>query len=671
MDKIIPDGERINPASNKLVIVKNRDVFYAVENIIRCCTINSQTKNYRILNTVNFAIEEINGSPQGTYLYATDFKNLIVCEIPDKLYAKENKIITSSYKFNIIGTIKKVIWCSLHRGLVVLSNDNVVRMYKFENPNPILTVDLNDQVKESVTSISFGSNDNLIGSMTLYITTSSKVYAIYPFLPEDIDTDVESIDLAIKETNELLKYVSSLYERDDLIKSIEDQLNLLKFMKDEGKVKSNLNKPCVQGPLIDLEMKINDISLIGSNKNVSMLAVVGNEDTTIKYLSQLKPLVMKFENSSSLVSHIYGNEIITKDVHEHYEKPSQGFGYIDDSESDDEEEEFHFWKNNFISIDLLTTDILNETIKDPKIILTDKLLIKGSNGSVIMSNDWIKMFYNYLSYDIVNCYQFITQTESIALISDDITFTGDYVITINNDKPELNKISEPEIINDKLILKDTVIEVKNDRPQDTLIEQIEAMTKSLTNINIDTINDKDDDLSLLKKVNSFSVDSIKKIVQYSKILITLNYKVTNEIKELTNQVHLLEDIKVIEISDEKLKKLDTLKSRQKDLSVRLKKLHSKLTNKIEEIKIQKNVPLSNTEQAWVQEIEVLTKNDPSKNIKDLENQVNLIKSKFNQRLESKISVKELALLKNIFKDQSDRLNGLKNSFESLISDVNA
>lgn len=797
--------------SNKLVLNKNRDLFYAVENTIRVCSINSKTKNYRVTKTIfaPFTIQKLGLNEQGTFLYSTDFKQVVVQNFP-KVVNLSKSSCTSTDAYELKGLdpnshILKIVWHPrIERGLslIVLEANNLIKYYDLNlSEQPCMIIDLNkehDFKDQKATSISFGSSANFIGGLTLYIASeSSKIYAIYPFVwkKSKISLTKDEADRALAESSAIQNYVNEDFPDspdDDFGDCIIRQIGFFKLLKAQmrntpDEVKTNPNgddffyysvaPKCfpsefvhVQGPIADLKMgKISDLSDIGLNDDIATLLVINNDDTdlTVKYLSQLKPLVMAYglkrDSMIFKVSEFATFNPVDEDFRsptplesisstgladeedKPYSPPEVGFGYVD-SDTDDESDattasseenklqlqtiplfsgkvdqtvrsqrqkdmatfKAQYWLQNFRRMEEISTDIipncqfsqLRKIIRsniDPNrflIYTPQKVIICSPHDDIDPFADLLinpedaddspNLLFDYKLIDFEN------NNASVTLVEDDLTFTGDYLISAFDESDrtvELYKIKEQEIpLTEKLSLetKDPEIKIESKIRSELLpeIESEKANVKPIQKMNY-PLNSDDSNFQALQILNKFSKDSLQQVQIRSSLLIKLNLKISTNLMELKYQIDLLNKLSNISMNETTKARIKEIKDKQMKLNQRLKAVHLKLVSQNESLKLYKPIPLSNEEIEWFKEINKINattgqsgtgdKEGLAKVVNDLSNQVDYIKKNLNSNSEKKTEslkyTNDLFQIKDIVNKQWSSLNGLKTEINGLIQSL--
>lgn len=388
---------------SKLVCRNNSDLFYAKENLVRACTVNTYSSNFRILENDygSYQIKSLEMNSLGTLLALIGDDDLVVLSLPNSINSITDSIIPAkSYKIkNIGGSIVKVIWqeastndCSI----VVLNNKSEIKLFdlSISTSIPQCNMSLKENMhfdKEDATSITFGSLDNLQGALTLYIASSKgKIYSVFPFVHKNANLSIKKSSLTkfIKESEYLIRSVEKQNPEEDsfnlrssvlrkaLVKQYEYFSHLSKQLNSNVKprvekrntlsdtplelyiVGQNLPdtfKPCLQGPMCSVENSIEDITNFVASEDVSIISTLSlnnSAEPVLSYFAQLKPLIMKWtecdEEEDELekeleISKTEKLPLITTNINLGYRKPAKGFGFID---MDDEPDVKHELSNS-------------------------------------------------------------------------------------------------------------------------------------------------------------------------------------------------------------------------------------------------------------------------------------------------------------------------------------
>lgn len=711
-------------SQNKLVCRNNLDLFFANENLVRCCTINPKYTNFRLLDNKydDFKIRSLEMNSLGSLMAIIGDTELVVVSLPTSLTASNSSLLqVKSYKIHgLEGYIKKVVWQSIVANdccFVVLNDKSQIKSYdlSLSSHEPQLSIDLNKENAfkgESALSISFGSEANLSGSLTLYVAaSSSNVFAIYPFIHKQgsIATTKSNVQDLLEESTSLITAIQEKFPSTDLVQSSNQnglnhasmqqyayisslyrqfettfttrkeyrQLlspNPLELSVLSQELPDNFS-PIVQGPVTIVKDKIlKDLTCIASNNNIPILAAISiskSNETYLSYHSQLKPLIMKFEKNDESSENedvdppkipqieANNNESINK---KGYIRPKKGFGYIDEVELADEEEEesipnrnnkevetknhkaeILFWKDEFTELSTLGIDQIPISASENVSLHAlnfeqSKVSIKIGNNIIYLDcGKWCEKLvldisngHTPQSLSIVSNYTLVAEgtqeISSLALVKDTLNDTGDFLIILKKNKEnnlEVKQITESSAPKLKFEITDidTVIEkVKHEsilikEPFDELLSELdilkrvnpETLSKSLS-INKDLLGVPvyGTNTEILKNLSYLSAETIQQISKFTSFAIHLNLRVTTQIDELKCQINNLQGVKKFSLDegilDSKNKKANDLISKQKRINERIDKLQEKIFDAIQKMRYSKSLPLSDAEKLWFKEI---------------------------------------------------------------------
>lgn len=386
---------------NTIVCRNNSDVFFTSKNLVRCCSINQKTTNYKLMKAPSsfdyFLITQLVMNTSET-LMALVGKYLIHINTLPKLNMDDpfnSYIHNSVYEIhNINGKVKKVIWQAVAQNdqvLVVLNDKSEIRAYDvLKSPhNPQLVIDLKqfpEFANQVATSITFGSTKNLTGALTLYVSTASHIYAVYPFIipSSRISTTPECIDIALEETKTAMELIQENFPGNlletassGLNKAALKQFEYYTYLKNQLASPSTLKTkdvtrypnstkafepyvlyqelsgweaPSLQGPIATATsantLPIEDIFAFADNEHVSLIASVSsmkkNDGTTISYYGQLAPMLMKSKQHGDIEVPQQleppAPKAKTLIATPEYIKPKRGFGFVDLAGKEEEEE---------------------------------------------------------------------------------------------------------------------------------------------------------------------------------------------------------------------------------------------------------------------------------------------------------------------------------------------
>lgn len=469
--------------SNVATCRNNTEIFLALGNVVRCCSINNRTSNYKVLHIphLDYVIRNLILNDQGNLLAIVgDGSQVTVCFLPTSISSSSvSSIEVKHYRLSIEDSlsIKKCIWQpSVANGncLVVLTDDDVIRNFdlSISSIEPQLVVDLKkeDNFKgETAAAIAFGNQNLLSGTLTLYVLTQDggKVFAIYPFIHQAAliltsRNDIKQLhDETVAITNYVeqarsenasklaeaqFKYVDYIYSQ--LFTPVSPRIDGAtgKFVLSQMKDVPDQNV-ALQGPLFDGNStgKGIDITSISGVGNLSLLASssIDSDEVFINYFGQLNSLLMRWKNNNT------GHQTISKPISlknsNGYKKPSRGFGYIDEEEEDDSDVEETRLKNDnsllkkFLSVTHLRSDILLST-KEAKVELSSydyNFLIRIGRSEIFSaSGEWFQHIFENLSIDESKdiIYKLISKQplKGFFLAKDVITEEGTFIISTDD-----------------------------------------------------------------------------------------------------------------------------------------------------------------------------------------------------------------------------------------------
>ncbi|CAI5760745.1 unnamed protein product [Candida verbasci] len=709
---------------NKLIIRNNQDLFFVSNNVVRCCQINPYTINYKLvnINASNSGYYEIHSillNQTGNLLAIIGSSQIDIVNLPNNLKIDGSIYVNnSSYKItNIKGEIKKVIWQSIAQNdciLVVLNDQNQISVFDISKSLniPQLEVNLTNRLQGNITSITFGSSKNLIGGLTLYISTDQGViYSIFPFIAKStkIATTESAIDIALDDTKSIMSLIQDKFPTNlvdiassPINKAVLKQFDYFQFLKSQinkgitYKEVRNFNKPyelsvveqslngyhdiSIQGPLVS-SFKIDDLTSIYDNEQVTLLVSIG-ENSTINYYAQLNPLLMKFKSME---------EQLTTTTKKSYVKPRKGFGFIDPPDTLTEQKQF--WDTDLAILDILQSDKLDISPTSTSYfqkLNDEKMAMIIDNKFILMDLEWCKNLVESLeseptleistNYDIASSGNEVIKGSGY--IKDEITSTGEYLIILRDkeiDDLEVITISstqiEPEI---KLITdipeRKQIKSVSISKP----FEEIESELEKLKNLKLEGSGELDGSIKSLETLNKLSNDTKKVLSSYTIYGIKLQSRISSQLELLKLQIDNISNIKSKNFNTEQQKNITQINEKQDKLNKKLESLQEKIYKSLVKINSNRSLPLSKSEKSWISEmnemIEEIIKDDNSltKRVENLVNQVKIIKDNNVEidELEAIKLDKRLSKIVNWLKLEDDSIINLKTSVKNLTTKVN-
>lgn len=667
----------------RLVCRNNSELYLANKNYVRCSTLGSKS-SFKLLDLgLSFKIESLLLNSLSSALAIVGKKEISIALLPNNLALVNKEVQVKSYNIgNIKGNVVKCLWhtaISKDTLLVVLTDELFIQVYDISNSTsvPTLSIDLKEysQFKdvESAT-ISFGSQKNLIGSLTLYVGTStSRIYAFYPFIPENatLATTNQDVEEALQESISILRTAENKFPYSTLLETANSYLKKRAVAQFEyvSSIKKQITNvvpkevrgvsgepyelilleqvsaglPALQGPLFEADNTLMDIHYNYSNpKFTSLVSVACSEDETfIRHHAQLKPLLMEWNHQTSEVVEIPDVKVTKKHG---YAKPKRGFGFVNLSDEDDEEEdkqeqvltqkrdrtvaESKFLREELLELTTIGVDSLPlsskgyvRPIQDTKLFihLDDKIIVGDIGKWALELERNIELGNLNSPLDFNSTYQLITsnahELTGITLLTDADTGTGDYLVSCSSKstenvvvtqigaktKPEAKEtLSEERIEDFKIDYKEPIEEILHD------LEPISNIDKALRNaIQTPSVKIKGD-IDSLKAVNTISNLTANSASKLTSLSLRMYSRVFTQVDEMQTSIKKLEEVhnQVLSKEDyeETQERINKVIKRQAKLDSRLNDLENKLQDTLIKAKEAKTLPLSLAEKEWFREI---------------------------------------------------------------------
>lgn len=661
---LISTESRNLPGHPLLVVRQNRDLFYAYENLVRCCAVNPNTSNYRLLLTsyATFRIRALALNPTGSLLAAVGEHDIVVYTLPTSLTTTNiYEFAHASFAFlSFSGSITQALWhpaVARDCGLVVLTSTLKICVYDLlvSQAVPQMTLDLTSYESfknRTARSICFGSNDALSGALTLYVTSDDgKVFAVYPFVHVNgtIRTSKSQVNALVEETRAMADFVAKL---PSLSASLEAQLRLVNTLKKSADHSScddeiplvfpQQNLPDIQGPLHTPKgFQITDILQVNSNEKIPLFAALTLDHAnqpSLSFYAQLKPLMMRWKSMSLLFAAPSSPKKPTG-----YIKPKRGFGYIDLSEDSDEDEGTRYEEvsrrltEEFGTVTLLAVDKLpnldTSCVQLVSLTKSSFAIIDKTNLLVTDSSDWCASLssnavdFNELQID--NRYHSVKLTgsdtnPSVAVIKDLTMDTGNYLIIVETTQKDNlrvlqlknNDVTHPTKKEKAKLSDDTSSAAKYEsvlasEPFDQLQVSLKSilatpLLRSVVESGLLKAPVKNDNPEVLTSITTLSESTLKQAAAMTAYVILLHFRFSTQVEELKGQIAEYKRIDSGKASakgiDEANKRISAAVERQQKLTERGKALQEKLISSIETIRHEKALPLSDAERLWFKEI---------------------------------------------------------------------
>lgn len=706
-------------SQNKLVCRNNLELFYANDNLIRCCTIDSYNDSYKVVESdlIDFEIKSLEINSSGTLLAAIGENDIVVVSLPSTIVSSQLPTISvHEYKLNEIeGMVKKVLWQPAIAGdccLVVLNDKSQVKAYNLSLSTfqPQISISLkskNEFKDQDAASISFGSSDYLCGSLTLYIASDKNIFALFPFIHKYAKIAANGSDVAVflEEAKSVISMINTDYtEEDEKFYSIsklkkfaisqyrygvglQKQVDNFTTGKNESYFRMDgINETFIltqkidfceelrlHGPLLPKEnfQGFQDILQVSSNEHVSVLVALRKESSKsfeVRFYAQLSPLVMRLSfpceaDSKQTEQKIRKSSKDENDISLNYVKPRKGFGYVDLSLIEEEESSVVESRNTFAEnkkyftktcglLTALSCDHIRGNTHSISLTTTldkNRFVIQRDNDLILVDGaEWLHYFLtkvlheNHLLFEsgFLCKYELIHKgdfgLDSFTLTSDVFDTANEYVIILQNSKDKglvVKRLKEDHDFNQynkgfskqmnlcdygegSLLKKEPIYEILN------RLEHFKSSNSRPinlpTNMNHEKLSERiEKDPTSLKHFHEASSEVITKTLRSTDLALQLTLRVDLESLDLRNQVNTL---KVISNSHKDIKgtsKIHGLEEKQEKIENRFDNLKRKIDSVVYQWLHTRSLPLSDAEQQWFRELNLITSHvskDPNDNL---------------------------------------------------------
>lgn len=664
-------------ATKNLAIAVNErgQIVVALANVVKT-TIASEKRNYyKILSNRidDFEVEDLLFNHSGNMLALIGHHNVVMLDTKSLPVFDGKSVNWNAFNFPIgpfTNTVKCVQWLPssvLGTELVVLTSRELFLFNVVVSmTQPMVTLQLLDYPQlndKSVESITFGSMENFSGSLTLYLTTScGLVYAISPFLHKDskIKTTkrlawefveeckeaVEIMDISLPPVA-LLNYpqVTALNQQLIFAEGIEKQLSspYIRSLEDNDSVilKHTAERFGFKllGPIARSGPGAKVIQT-ASNGIVSVLACVHSENNkaVFSYFAQLQPLIMGWDNLQPPSQPPAKPQILPrKEVL--YSKPAKGFGYIVDSDEEDDEEAADFesrmtqykadlehfelaqvvgqyFEENFNKLTQFGWDETSLNYSGEGAYFSD---VEGSSfiwahaGQLVYAvyKDVVKYLFADGDFDVEYKTKSVAPSATVfASYKDTIGGLGLYAL-VDAAKVEVIHLDEPKKKTVALLKPSQPVPDESSEKVDTgvLTEELSALLLSVP--------------KTLPPLTDFDPGSTKSLLQvlsvtnliadhtgaYTKFMLALQLKIQTQLEVLSVQIDELNEVNnqaglKSQINQEMIEQLTM---RQERILARMKSVEKSVLKRFLKIKLSHNLPLSSAEKEWFKEINQITK----------------------------------------------------------------
>lgn len=654
------------------VVKKNTTVFTAMSNVVKATPISSDTKLYKILKLAvgDFDIKNLILCPAERYLTVVGERNVVVVDTSEIRFSDRLSAVAEPFSFKLgafNSDVKCVEWhpASARKTDIVVLTSTHLFVYDIlcSFSAPVLTLVLSEHAElagKTPCSIAFGSAHNFSGAITLYMSTEcGHIYAIYPFLHKGGHFKTSALQLSklYFETEEALNCVlndfppvvtnadvrvAALTKQISFVTSLQNTLAvaMAKELESEGELvwiysddtfgykfqpvaKTGPNPTLVQ---------------ISSNDELSLVVSVttASGKTSVTYHGQFHPIIMDWENNApKLEKPTRPVAVSAKPKHERYAKPARGFGYIIESESEEEdslqfEAELQAYNNKLDIYNLqqklnahcneefgtLTTMAVDTLAGDMPIIQAtqDMKILLASGGTLYygdLKNATDSLFRSSAESFTPTYEKFSIspQTTSVAYCEDIINHSGTYAITCSaTAKSEVQKIVDKDI-KPKPALTNPAITFPSFTP--SYIPAEELLVGLNKNTTVDPVKNFDPkSAESLRDIHTTTKNVATQINSLTKFMVSLQMKLKFQVEDLNAQVldfakATRGGTKTLDVRTEE--KLARLLERQQELSVKLSGINRRTLARFERLKLKIDLPLSKAELDWFRELNVITK----------------------------------------------------------------
>ncbi|KAI5961065.1 NUP82 [Candida margitis] len=608
---------------NKLICRNNSELFFASGNLVRCCSINPVTSNYKLLKTphADFEVVSLEINESGTFLAIVGDSVVDIVSLPPVLNTKQKAVYIeeASYRISDVGKVRKVLWQSIvaNDSMVVILNENS-EVFGFELKKSVKIPAIKISFDEKINSVSFGSRSKINDGLKLYASTDDKVVSVDFYNGSTrIAVSEYAIDVAISDSQNTIEIIKDKFPgQSNLLSSAEAQLKVYESLR--GQLSNNLREVralYTENPyeLFTVELKLStpdykpqtvaqigadDLVAFGDNEQIALLATIKND--TISYFSNII--------GSGLVKYAEPEQLT-------YSKPKRGFGFVDPF--DEINTEKLFWQQDLNSLEFLQSEKLPFNGKAYLRNLTgcDSKFVAVVDGSLVVVNcEWVSELLSDLDNDSVDSVEKINPTYNLLSAGKDLQgfavitkFDSEVgvivrdnleIVTTNADDvaPKKDEEKEPLKIDDKPFVPSLAISAE---PFTEIESNLKTLEKSVSLKNEPSMK-LEPTVEVLEKLNKDSLEINQAVFGYSVYAIKLQSRTLAQLKSLKLQVetikNLTDDTPYNNEIDDRISKIF---QKQEDLDSRMKHVQSKINEQM--YKIQ-NVPLSKEEKEYFEEI---------------------------------------------------------------------
>lgn len=654
-------------------VKQNTTVFTAMNNIIKATPISSTTKAYKILKLAGSAVDvrSLTFCPSERYLAVVGERNIVVVDTSEVKFSDRSSAIVEPFSFEI-GAFKNEIKCVLWHPASATKSEIVVltsaQLFVYDIlcsfSTPVLTLQLSNYRElagKEVCSIAFGSSHNFAGSITLYLsTTCGHIYAIYPFLHDGghFMASISQLSQLHQETDEALRSLLSAFppmatNSDDCVAALSKQLSFVESLQNSLAV-AMTKELAEAGEVVlvysgaEFGYQLQSVANVGptsslvqisSNDAFSLLAAASHAagKSTVSYLGQFQPLIMGWDHQEpKLVRPEKPIAAPPKPKPGRYTKPARGFGYVIESESEEEDtglfEEEMLLYNASLEIFNLRKQLFEHSGKsfgNLTKIAADKfsgnnLIVQATKYQKLLLASGETLYYADLKQATNSLLLSTTatfaptykkfpislNTTTVAYCEDSVNHSGAYAITCSPER----RVKVTNIVDNDVKPKPTTTTpvafsaptVPHSIPAEELLVGLNK------NIAVDRIeNFNPESAESLKDVHAATKYVASQISSLTKFVVSLQMKLKFQMDDLNAQVLDFERESrrgsKAGVDERTKEKLARLAERQEELTQKQKRVYQSVQQRFEELRLKVDLPVSDAELEWFKELNVINK----------------------------------------------------------------
>lgn len=697
----------IKDKRGSLAINDRAQVVVATSNVVKTTIATANQNYYKVLkgDRTEFEFNDVSFNHKDNLVALVGDRSITICDTKPKPLYNGRSSDWDTFSFNIgpfESSVKAVHWhpMSSEGSVIVVLTETELLLYDVvvSFQKPLVTLKLLNYPKlknEKVSSVAFGSKHNLAGMITLYLLTESgSVFAIAPLVHGTlkITATKNQITQFAYETKTLLKELrdsfppsvvlensqyAALSRQCSFAEALEAQVQLPHLRSLSGE--EMLSVSCkgqdlgyeLQGPLIQVAPG-SKLLQVSSNESFSLLATVHSASSraVFTYVAQLHPLVMGWKNEKSKLAppaKPVRQQLVEKG--RPYRRPSKGFGYFIDSESEEDDGEAE-WKTKNASyeeqLDLYRLKLklherLNSETQKLTAVATDETLFTyrpsdqiyfkqapGSRflwagcGQLVVADldDTVRSLLADNKFEPKYSTFKVSQTATgFSLYNDKLGCLGEYAIAYSPSDPvEVFKLKDKS--GKKLKKSLETVKRPTEVPQDDVEtgfspEEISMIIGSKQSKPLPQVTQFDPkDIGMLTQVNELSKSLAERTSDFTKYLLAIQQKIQTQVEVLRFQADNLNQLRNVKGDTEKFQKnnekVEKLVGRQTELFEKTERIRENVLSRLDAARQAQSLPISNAEKSWFKELNhmiSILNNDKSESLTSLALQIEDLKQK--------------------------------------------